>query len=154
MNRHRNLMQIPLNEFVPAVNPAQIAGPSREIYAHMGRDNIYRMLKDFYIALGNSAVAGLFPKNLVKASERSAAFFVQLCGGPTEYTNQFGPPRMRARHLAFKIDQAARDEWLACFERTLVNAPIDYGFPPEHLDDFRRFLREFSSWMVNTATPE
>jgi hemoglobin len=144
-------MEMPRSEFVPPINPAQIPGPSREIYPRMGRDNMYRMLKDFYEALGASAIAGLFPKNLVKASERSAAFFVQLCGGPLEYSNQYGPPRMRARHLAFKITQAARDEWLACFERILANAPADYAFPPEHLDDFRRFLRDFSMWMVNSA---
>jgi hemoglobin len=56
---------------------------------------------------------------------------------------------MRARHLAFRITPAARDVWLACFERVLEGAVAAYGFPAEHLDGFRRFLRDFSLWMVN-----
>jgi hemoglobin len=57
---------------------------------------------------------------------------------------------MRARHLPFVIDEAARQEWLACFERVLVRAVDEYSFPAEHLDGFRNFLIGFSSWMVNS----
>ena len=57
---------------------------------------------------------------------------------------------MRARHLAFVITPRAREEWLACFERVLAQAPERYGFPAEHLPGFRAFLRAFSLWMVNT----
>jgi len=88
---------------------------------------------------------------LVQSSRKSAAFFAQLLGGPQEYTELRGPPRMRARHLPFRITPRAREEWLRCFERVLVRATTDYGFPAEHLDGFRDFLRAFSMWMVNTA---
>jgi hemoglobin len=146
-------METPRDIFVPPVNPAAIAGPSREIYAAMGRDNIYAMLEAFYRELGGSPIAGMFAKDLVKSSRRSAAFFVQACGGPAEYSEQFGPPRMRSRHLAFAITPAARDAWLACFERVLDRAVAEFAFPAAHLEDFRRFLREFSRWMVNTEGP-
>jgi hemoglobin len=136
--------------YVPELNPAQIAGPSPEIYAHMGRDNISRMIEDFYLELGRSSIRAMFPQDLARSSRKSAAFFIQLLGGPEEYNERFGPPRMRARHLAFRITHRARDEWLACFERILARAVADYGFPEPHLADFRRFLHEFSLWMVNT----
>jgi hemoglobin len=61
---------------------------------------------------------------------------------------------MRARHLPFVIDEAARQEWLACFDRVLADAPAKYNFPAEHLPGFRAFLVGFSSWMVNTAPPD
>jgi hemoglobin len=145
-------MQDQRKVFVPDVNPAEIPGPSREIYAAMGRDNIYRMLEDFYRELGTSPISAMFPKDLVQSSRKSAAFFVQLLGGPQEYTELRGPPRMRARHLPFRITPRAREEWLGCFERVLTSATTDYGFPAEHLDGFRNFLRTFSAWMVNTAS--
>jgi hypothetical protein len=44
----------------------------------------------------------------------------------------------------------ARAQWLACFERVLVDAPARYGFPAEHLPGFRAFLEDFSQWMTNT----
>jgi hemoglobin len=136
--------------FVPPVNPGDIPGPSREIYAHMGGDNIYRMLEDFYRELGTSSIRAMFPQDLARSSRKSAAFFVQLLGGPQEYNERFGPPRMRARHMPFRITHRAREEWLACFDRVLAHATADYGFPEQHLADFRRFLQDFSMWMVNT----
>ncbi len=133
------------------MNPAEIPGPSREIYSALGRDAICRMLDDFYRELEASSLRPLFPPNMREAARRSGAFFVQLLGGPSEYNDQFGSPRMRMRHLPFRIDEAARQQWLACFERVLCHAPEQYAFPPQHLPGFRRFLVEFSRWMVNTA---
>ena len=137
--------------YVPSVNPADIAGPSREIYARMGRENLYRMIEAFYGELGSSAIRSMFPEDLVASARKSAAFFVGLTGGPQEYTEKHGPPRMRARHLAFRITPQARAEWLLCFERVLARAVNDFGFPAEHLEGFRQFLQKFSLWMVNSA---
>jgi hemoglobin len=143
-------MRDPSDVYVPDLNPADIPGPSRDIYAQMGHDNIYRMLEDFYRELEAASIRTMFPKDMVRASRKSAAFFVQLLGGPQEYSDRFGPPRMRARHMPFRITQQARDEWLACFERVLARAAADFGFPEQHLPGFRQFLRDFSLWMVNT----
>jgi hemoglobin len=147
-------MKDPRDVYVPSINPADIDGPSREIYAAMGEDGIRRMIEDFYRELGSSPVRAMFPRDLVASSRKSAAFFVQLLGGPQEYSERFGPPRMRARHLAFTITPSARDAWLACFERVLAHAVDSYGFPAQHLDGFRQFLQRFSLWMVNTVEGE
>lgn len=138
--------------YVPNLNPGDIPGPSREIYARMGQANIDKMLEDFYRELGASAIRSMFAADLVKSSRKSAMFFAQLLGGPQAYTDRHGPPRMRARHMAFRITPEARDVWLACFERVLERAVEAYGFPAEHLDGFRTFLRQFSLWMVNTES--
>jgi hemoglobin len=94
----------------------------------------------------------MFPRDMVAASQKSAAFFVGLLGGPPLYHQRFGNPMMRARHLPFEIDEAARQIWLACFDRVLEHAPEAYNFPPQHIAGFRQFLHGFSSWMVNTAS--
>jgi hemoglobin len=135
---------------VPNINPGQIAPPSREIYAAMGEANIFRMIRDFYAELERSSLRPLFPADMEAASEKSAAFFVGLLGGPPLYHQRHGNPMMRARHLPFAITPRARDEWLACFDRVLAAAPQRYQFPEQHLPGFRAFLRDFSAWMVNT----
>ena len=124
-------------------------GPSREIYAAMGEENIFAMLRDFYRELEKSSLRRLFPEDMEQASRRSAAFFVGLLGGPPLYQRHYGPPRMRQRHLAFPIDAEARAVWLDRFRRTLKDADQRYGFPPEHLPGFLAFLDDFSAWMVN-----
>lgn len=138
--------------YVPQMNPGQVAAPSKEIYALMGEANIFKMLEDFYKELEQSSLRGMFPADMVRASQKSAAFFVGLLGGPPLYHQRYGNPMMRARHMPFVIDEAGRAEWLACFERVLADAPVQYEFPPQHLEGFRVFLREFSMWMVNTKT--
>jgi hemoglobin len=136
---------------VPPGGPPQGPGPSRDIYALMGEENIFRMLSDFYRELEQSPLRPLFPRDMQEASRKSAKFFVQVLGGPPLYAIDHGPPRMRARHLPFEIDGEARRIWLDCFEKTLDGAEKKYGFPPEHLEGFQAFLRDFSAWMVNQS---
>lgn len=118
----------------------------------MGEDNITRMIEDFYAELERSSIRDMFPADMRRSASKSAAFFIGLLGGPPLYQQKYGNPMMRARHLPFPINQAARDEWLACFERVLEAAPAQYDFPPEHLVGFREFLCGFSLWMMNTES--
>lgn len=117
----------------------------------MGEANIFKMILDFYRELECSDIRHLFPGDMEAASRKSAAFFVTLLGGPPMYFEKYGPPRMRARHLPFVIDEPARQAWLACFEKTLDGADVKYQFPMEHMDGFKAFLKSFSTWMVNKA---
>lgn len=141
------------NIFVPAGGPPRVEPPDTAIYAAMGTDNIFAMLRDFYRELEKSSVRHLFPEDMIAAADKSAAFFVGLLGGPQLYHQLYGNPMMRARHMPFAIDEAARQEWLRCFALVLEDAPTRYNFPPEHLPGFWDFLVGFSGWMVNTATP-
>ena len=115
----------------------------------MGEAAIFRMLSDFYAELGcpphPADVSGRPGGILQKIGQvlRPIARWSPL------FNEQHGPPRLRARHLPFAIDENARLVWVACFEKTLENAGAQYGFPPQHLEGFRVFLGEFSKWMVN-----
>ena len=135
----------------PSGGPPQGPRPSDEIFPALGEEGVFRMLADLYAALEQSDVRHLFPEDMQAASRRSAAFFVQLLGGPPLFSQTYGPPRMRQRHLPFEIDGHARAVWLSAFETVLETAETKYGFPPQQLDGFRSFLHSFSSWMVNVA---
>jgi hemoglobin len=138
------------NIYIPLPGPPQVAPPSKEIYSLMGEKNIFTMIKNFYFELGKSKISFMFPNDLEKSSENSAAFFIGLFGGPPIYQEKYGPPRMRQRHFDFPIDERARLEWIRCFETVLADAPSKYNFPSKHIEGFKTFLREFSKWMVNT----
>jgi hemoglobin len=140
--------------YVPPGGPPRVTPPSSEIYEKMGEENIFAMLEDFYRELERSSLRSMFPRDMVAASRKSGAFFVGLLGGPPLYHQRHGNPMMRARHVPFPIDEAARQEWLACFDRVLAHATERYNFPAEHLEGFRQFLIGFSGWMVNTAPTE
>lgn len=142
--------KIPVNKvYTPPGGPPQGAAPSKEIYAAMGEEKIFKMCEDFYEEVGASAIDYMFPKELKEASQKSAAFFVGLLGGPPLYHQRYGNPQLRARHLPFPIDEQARQTWMSCFKHVLRNAEEKYAFPPEHLPGFIQFLERFSGWMVN-----
>jgi hemoglobin len=136
----------------PLVTPPPNGSVSPEIFPAMGEEAIFRMIRDFYQKLSESSIGHMFssdPEGLAAEAERSGAFFVFLLGGPPLYQQRYGAPRMRQRHLAFEIDEAARQEWLRCFGDVLEDATEKYGFPAEHLEGFIEFLVKFSAWMVN-----
>lgn len=135
--------------FVPPSGPPQNPGPSKLIFARMGEENIFRMCADFYGEIATSPIRPIFSDDLPEASKKIAAFLVGLFGGPPLYHQRYGNPMMRARHLPFAIDEAARRAWLGCFNKVLEDAPQKYNFPAEHLPGFIKFLGEFSAWMVN-----
>lgn len=139
---------------IPEGGPPQTERPDPAIYAAMGQENLFRLCKDFYQALAASSIRALFPtdpEELNAASRKQAMFISGLIGGPPLYAQLIGPPRMRARHLPFQIDDDARQEWLACWH-TVLTDPARYNFPAEHLPGFLNFLDGFSAWMVNKAS--
>ena len=137
--------------YTPPGGPPQGPGPSSDIYKRMGEANIFKMMSDFYKELEASELRRLFPADMEQASQKSAAFFVTILGGPPLYAQKYGPPRMRARHIPFEIDEPARQTWLRCFDKVLEGAGVKYQFPMEHMEGFKDFLKNFSAWMVNKA---
>lgn len=153
MNNQNHESHIRHNEPVhtPAGGPPS-EGPSREIYAALGADNLFRMCADFYVELERSPIRPMFPEDMPAASRKLAMFLSGLTGGPALYMENYGPPMMRKRHLPFLITPRERDAWLSAFLKVLEQAPENYGFPAEHLPAFIRFLEGFADWMVNAES--
>jgi hemoglobin len=86
---------------------------SHTIYEILGQDQINQLAKAFYqeVAL-NSSLRSLYPENLAEAEERLALFLVQVFGGPQDYSEQRGHPRLRMRHFKWQIDHRMKDRWL------------------------------------------
>ncbi|HPF13937.1 MAG TPA: hypothetical protein PLJ12_06690 [Planctomycetota bacterium] len=137
--------------YTPPGGPGEVPLPSREILPAVGEAGVFALLAKLYEYLEASPLRPMFAADMPAASRRSAAFFVQLLGGPPLYNQAYGPPRMRQRHFPFEIDGQARDLWLAAFDRALEFAQAELGFPSEHVPGFRAFLAGFSGWMVNVA---
>ncbi|MBL4590785.1 MAG: hypothetical protein JKY96_02375 [Phycisphaerales bacterium] len=143
--------------WTPQTGPPQTDRIPVAVYEAMGETQITAFFHAFYRRLGESSVADLFPKseqNLMRAADKSAAMFVFLFGGPHVYQKKYGRPMMRARHLPFVIDEAARQEWLRCYRETLDEAPELFAMPAEHVDAVWKFVVDFSAWMVNAETKE
>jgi hemoglobin len=90
-----------------------------------GRDFFVGLVDRFYAGVTNDPILRpMYDEDLSPAKHRLVAFLSQYFGGSTEYEDLRGPPMLRARHLRFKIDEAARDSWLEHMADALEVAEI------------------------------
>jgi hemoglobin len=74
-------------------------------------------------------------------------------GGPQLYMQRRGHPRLRMRHLPFRIDNAARDAWMLCMTKALDECCEDTLLREQLRGAFQRMadhLRNADEW----ARPE
>ena len=52
-------------------------------------------------------------------------FLTGWLGGPSLYTDKYGHPRLRGRHLPYSIGLDERDQWLYCMAQALATMDLD-----------------------------
>jgi hemoglobin len=82
---------------------------------------------------------------LASARDKLYLFLSGWLGGPPLYTDRFGHPMLRARHLPFAIGTLERDQWMAC----MVQAIEETGVPPELAAALRQAFFKTADWMRN-----
>jgi hemoglobin len=101
-------------------------------YELIGGEPAVRALVDrFYDHMDSlpeaAGVRGLHAKNLRVSREKLFLFLSGWLGGPSLYTEKYGHPMLRRRHLPFAIGVRERDEWMLCMRRALADVVEDAG---------------------------
>lgn len=111
------------------------------VYAALGGpEPFWRIARAFYgrVAKDEAWFRGIFPGELEGAIQNQAEFLMQYFGGPQAYSQRKGHPRLRARHMNFKIDVAARNRWVEHMRGALVDAEIPELIRGVMMDYFER----------------
>ena len=89
----------------------------------------------------------MYPEgDLGPAAERLQLFLEQYWGGPTTYQEQRGHPRLRMRHMPFKINPAARAAWIKH-----MRAALEYQkLAPIYEAEMWAYLDRAATAMLNT----
>src|SRR5579859_4574482 len=78
-----------------------------------GMPTFTRLVDEFYDRVEEDEVLRpIYPESLHCARKHLALFLAQFFGGPTLYNETRGAPRLRMRHMPFRIGQLERDRWL------------------------------------------
>jgi hemoglobin len=83
-----------------------------------------------------SLIRALHPSNIQISEEKLYLFLTGWLGGPPLYTDLYGHPRLRARHLPFSIGIEERDQWLYCMAQALKALEIDDLFAQQLMSSF------------------
>ena len=115
-----------------------------------GEEKVKALVDRFYDLMdldpGYTALRAAHGNTLENARQRLFWFLCGWLGGPQHYTERFGHPRLRARHLPFKIGIRERDEWLACMDQAMG----EVGVPEDLRLRLRQSFFQTADWMRNT----
>ena len=92
-----------------------------------------------------AGIRALHPHTLDGSRDKLFWFLCGWMGGPNHYTERFGHPRLRARHMPFAIGSSERDAWLACLRKALQ----DCGTPELESAWLLGQLSSTADWMRN-----
>lgn len=94
-----------------------------------GEETVRRLVERFYSLMDTLPEAyeirKMHPKDLHGSIEKLFKFLSGWFGGPQLYIEEYGHPRLRARHLPFPIADAARDQWLMCMFQAMEDIGLD-----------------------------
>lgn len=93
-------------------------------------------------------IRALHPESLAGSRDKLYWFLSGWMGGPSLYTDQFGHPRLRARHMPFAIGDRERDAWVACMQLALQDCHISAQLS----DWLMTQLSGTADWMRNRVT--
>jgi hemoglobin len=119
-----------------------------DIYSIIGDEGFTRLVGAFYRQVPSDDILGaMYPEGEREAAEqRLRDFLVYHFGGPQRYIAQRGHPRLRARHLPFRIDQAARDRWMHLMDKAFTEAAL----PADVEKSLRQFFDQMATFMINS----
>jgi hemoglobin len=91
----------------------------------------------------------LYPEDdLAGAEERLRMFLEQYWGGPRTYSEQRGHPRLRMRHVPYRISPLERDAWLRCMHTAVASIDGD-TLDDEHRRELLNYLEMAAHSMMN-----
>jgi len=122
------------------ITPYELLGGEVKVFALV--DRFYDLMDEMPEYYG---IRKLHPASLDGSRSKLKMYLSGWLGGPNLYIEQFGHPRLRARHLPFAIGIDERNQWLACMYSAMEQTNV-----PEELH--ARLQEAFfgtADWMRN-----
>lgn len=115
-----------------------------------GAETFNAIVSRFYAQVAEDEILRqLYPEDdLAGAEERLRMFLEQYWGGPRTYSEQRGHPRLRMRHVPFRISAIERDAWLRCMQ-TAVASIDSQTLDDEHRRELLDYLEMAAHSLVN-----
>lgn len=118
-----------------------------EVYQAIGDDGFTRLIAAFYRQIpGDSILGPMYQgRDMQAAEKRLRDFLIYRFGGPQQYIEERGHPRLRMRHAPFAVDQAARDRWMTLMTQALQETAL----PEPAAQVLTTFLDSTATAMIN-----
>jgi hemoglobin len=116
------------------------------LYTRIGEESIQDLSKNFYLEVSKiPELRSLYPEDLDAAERRIYLFLVQALGGPQTYSEERGHPRLRMRHMQWKIDSKMRSHWMNAMLHALDKVHLEQ----EVREDLLQYFTQVANAMIN-----
>src|SRR5699024_3086074 len=120
----------------------------RTIYEVIGEDKRDELVNAYYHKVyEDTNLIPIFTGDMEEIMRKQRMFLTQFTGGPALFSEAYGSPRMRARHLPHEITPTRALSWLSCMKEAFEEVGLDQE--PVGEEFFHR-LQEVAAIMVNT----
>jgi hemoglobin len=121
------------------------------VYELVGGEATFRRLVDTFYAKveADEILRAVFPEDLESGKEWQYLFLMQYWGGPSQYAEVRGHPRLRMRHFPFAITVDSRNRWV----RYMNEAIDEVGIRDPARSMMREYFERAGTAMINRHTP-
>ncbi|MBN8201291.1 globin [Bacillus sp. NTK034] len=117
-----------------------------------GAETIEKLVEAFYPRVyADPVLSPLFVGDIEDIKRKQRMFLTQFLGGSPLYSQEFGPPAMKQRHLPFEITPLRAQRWLACMKEAFKETGLDQI--PASVLFFDRLI-QVAAIMVNSPERE
>jgi len=117
-----------------------------------GEERVHALTERFYDLMDQepdfAVLRAVHGSQLSNARQRLFWFLCGWMGGPQHYSQRFGHPQLRARHLPFDIGITERDQWLTCMDRAMAETEVDAALRAR----LRESFFQTADWMRNQGS--
>jgi hemoglobin len=107
------------------------------------------LVERFYLGVAaDPLLRPMYPDDLAESRAHLALFLMQYWGGPPDYSEQRGHPRLRMRHAPFPIGTAEADAWLRHMTDAVTAAHMD----PDDQEELLEYLAMAARSLINQPT--
>lgn len=127
--------------------------PFKTLYSEIGgQETIDKLVNAFYPRVyADKDLSPLFQGDMEEIKRKQRMFLSQFLGGPALYSQEFGPPAMRHRHMPFEVTPKRAKCWLNCMKEAFMEIGLDKN--PAGAAFYDR-LRQVAGIMVNSPDQE
>lgn len=97
----------------------------KTLYEKIGAVELQSIVNRFYELVFESEIKHLFHNNPEVIRQKQFEFLTQFLGGPQLYSEKYGYPKMRMRHLPHRIDEKAKLVWLKCMRQAINESNLE-----------------------------
>ena len=110
-------------------------------YEKIGGEATVGKLADRFYELMDSVpqfaeLRAMHPESLQGSRDKLFMFLSGWFGGPDLFVQEYGHPRLRARHMPFAIGTLERDQWVACMVLAMEDVGIEEDVRKVLLNNF------------------